>query len=718
MAISSATVTSQAGLRDVVRTVRKRGLLVLATMAVATGAAATWAVRAPKQYRATATLLVDRPLPTDLGIASPLATAQEFGRFAATQLQVLRSRAVLDALAPRLDLASWPEFAGLSGEQRMGALSKSLEVEPRGESALIDVGWVGLDPERSAELVNALCDAYLAHVASREKEHVRSDLAAIEAELPRLEEQRTRAREELETFKRNNAYLTFDGREELLQEELKQQTRIVQELRERHDGLEARCTVIEAADAVDRAALARALGLEPSREQVTKLVEFEARRAELAGLQGTRTAQLAALDQEIARLRDELAGAEQRAIDGLVLERSIARQEVAHGEARLDALRATAAEVDKAKAQHAGLATRVTDATALLDRLSQRRDELLVLAARSGTGNRIYVQDRATAPAAPCAPHAAAAIAIALVLGLLAGAAAAVALDHFDDRVGAIEELEASLETSSIARIPHLPVTGGRAPEYDWMVHPEAFPADEFRKLFLTLGGDQGADQRARALAVLSAVPREGKTLVATGLAIAAARAGFSTLLVDGDLKRPRVHDVFSLDGATGVLDHLAGRCKLEQVVHATRFEKLSVLPAGTPTPDLDRLAQPRALARLVEQLRGGWQVVVFDTSPTLLSADAFVFARNVDARVLVASAASSKVAPLRQAMAQLRRLGIEIAGTVINRYAAPPAPYGAYDYTQPTSPESAARRAARKQAAEPARVRQAPVEAGASAER
>ena len=697
---ATASAPPTASFAEFWRSVRRRGLLVAATMLVAAGAAAAWVVRAPKQYRATATLLIERPLPTDLGIASPFATAQEIGRFAATQLQILKSRAVLEALAPRVDYASWPEFAGIAGEERLTALEHAVEVEPRGESALVDVSFVGLDPARAAKLVNEWCDAYLAHIASREKENVDADLGALAAELPRLAAQRDGARTELETLKSQNAYLTFDGREALLQEELKQQSGIVQELRQALDALDARCSVIERASDIDRAALARALDLDPSRELVTKLIEFETRRAELAGTQGTRTAQLAALDLEIGRLRGELAREEQQAIDGMVLKRDIAREAATHAETRLDDLRTTAAEVDRAKAQHSTLATKVTDAAALLDRLTLRRDELLVLAARSGTGKRIFVQDRALPPTHACAPHALAAIAIALLLGLLIGGAGAVALERFDDRVGAIEELEVSLDTNSIARIPHLPHASGRAPEYEWVLHPEAFPADEFRKLFLTLGGDQGTPERARTLAVLSAVPREGKTLVATGLAMAAARAGFATLLVDGDLKRPRLHDLFSLDGANGVLDHLAGRCDLAAALHATPFEQLSVLPAGTPPPDLERLAQPRELAKLVDSLRGRFQVVVFDTSPTLLSADAFVFARSSDSRVLVASASSSKVAPLRQALGQLRRLGIEIAGTVINRFAAPPAPYGAYDYTQPTSPESAARRKDRQRKA------------------
>jgi capsular exopolysaccharide synthesis family protein len=665
---------------QVLRTIRRRCALVLAVALVAAGAAAAWAMRAPKKFRATATLLIERPLPTDMGIASPLGGLQEQNRFSSTQWQVLRSRTVLEALAAKVDLSSWPEFAGVAPAEVLTELAEQIEVEPRGESALVDVSFVGLSAPRAAQLVNALCDAYLAHVASREREHVQRDLAAIEAELPRLVAQRDQGRAELERFKQENAYLTFDGRAELLNEELKQQSRMAQEAREQCDGLEARRDVITDADA-GPSAMAKALDLQPRPETMQKLVEFQARRAELAGMQGTRTAQLTALDAEIRALQESIEQDQSDAIDALMIRCDIARASLASSEGRLAELRDTAAALDQAKSHYATLATRVADASALNERLAQRRDELLVLEARNGTANRIFVQDRAVPPTFPCAPRPVAVVAVALLLGLLVGGAGAVILERFDDRVGAIEELEASLETSSISRIPHLPIRPGVMPELEWLLRPATFPADEFRKLFLTLGGDQGTSERARVLGVLSAVPREGKTLVATGLAIAAARAGYATLLVDGDLKRPRVHEVFSLDGEVGILDHLAGRTAIEAIVHATRFENLSILPAGTPTPDLERLAQPRALAKLIEQLRGRYQVVVIDTSPTLLSADAFVFARHADARVLVASASSSKVGPLRQAMAQLRHLGIEVAGTVINRFAEPPAPYGSYEY-------------------------------------
>ena len=541
-------------LPQVLRTLRRRCALVLAVALVAAGSAAAWATRAPKKYRATATLLIERPLPTDLGIASPLGGLQEQNRFSSTQWQVLRSRTVLEALAAKLDLGSWPEFAGSEPAERLSELAEQIEVEPRGESALVDVSFVALSAQRAAQLVNGLCDAYLAHVASREKEHVQRDLAAIEAELPRLVAQRDLGRAELERFKQENAYLTFDGREELLNDELKQQSRIVQEAREQSDMLAARRDVILDADA-GPAALAKALDLLPRPETMQKLVEFQARRAELAGMQGTRTAQLEALDSEIGALQESIEQDQSDSIDALMIRCDIARASVANSEARLSDLRDTAAALDQAKSHYATLATRVADASALNERLTQRRDELLVLEARNGTANRIFVQDRAVPPTFPCAPRP-----------------VAVVLERFDDRVGAIEELEASLETSSISRIPHLPLRSGMMPEIEWLLRPATFPADEFRKLFLTLGGDQGTSERARVLGVLSAVPREGKTLVATGLAIAAARAGYATILVDGDLKRPRIHEVFSLDGEVGILDHLAGRTAIEAIVHSTRF--------------------------------------------------------------------------------------------------------------------------------------------------
>ncbi len=669
------------------RAARRRLPLLLVSALVAVGAAGAWLVRAPKKYRATASLLVERPLPTDLGILAPFGGLLEASRFASTQCQVLESHVVIDEAARRIDVAGWPEFAGLDAAARGAAIADALEVEPRGESALVDVAFVAFDPERAARLVNEVCDVYLAHVSAREKEQVRRDLSAIESELPRLEAARDQGRLDLEKFKQENAFLTFDGRADLLHEELKQQSRIVQELREKQDALSARKAVIDEVLAADpespelRRALAAALEFAPDRRVAEQLAQLQARRAELAGTEGARRAQLEALDQEIARLDQSIRDEEQRSIDGVAYQCEIARQSVDHAESRLAALQATAADLDVAQAHYDSLSTRTKDAASLYERLAQRRDELLVLQARSGAATRIFVQDPATPPIEPCAPRPAVILALAALLGLLLGVMGAVALDRIDDRIGALDELEPVLDTEAIARIPHLAAPAGVGPEIQWMRRPESFPYDEFRKLFLTIGGDRGTQEGGKVVAVLSAVPREGKTLVATGLAMAAAHAGFRTLLVDGDLKRPRIHEVFSLDGASGILDHLAGRVALDEVVRSTRQEHLSVLPAGTPTTDLERLAQPRTLARLIDELRRSHQVVVVDTSPMLLSADAMVFARHADERLLVASASSSKVGPLRQALSELRQLGLTVRGTVINRLATPPTPYGTYGY-------------------------------------
>jgi uncharacterized protein involved in exopolysaccharide biosynthesis len=425
-----------------------------------------------------------------MGIASPLGGLQEQNRFSSTQWQVLRSRTVLEALAAKVDLSSWPEFAGTAPAEVLTELAEQIEVEPRGESALVDVSFVGLSAPRAAQLVNALCDAYLAHVASREREHVQRDLAAIEAELPRLVAQRDQGRAELERFKQENAYLTFDGRAELLNEELKQQSRMVQEAREQCDGLEARRDVITDADA-GPSAMAKALDLQPRPETMQKLVEFQARRAELAGMQGTRTAQLTALDAEIRALQESIEQDQSDAIDALMIRCDIARASLASSEGRLAELRDTAAALDQAKSHYATLATRVADASSLNERLAQRRDELLVLEARNGTANRIFVQDRAVPPTFPCAPRPVAVVAVALLLGLLVGGAGAVILERFDDRVGA------SGSWGVLGRLdlthPHLPIRPGVMPD-SVAAAASDLPADGFRS-----SSSRSAATRARA---------------------------------------------------------------------------------------------------------------------------------------------------------------------------------------------------------------------------
>ncbi|MEW6741483.1 MAG: polysaccharide biosynthesis tyrosine autokinase [Planctomycetota bacterium] len=683
------TPPSAAPVKSVLEIGQRRFWFVLAGLVVTLAAAAAQITRSPKLYRATATLVIDRPAATDLGIPGLYRDLQEATRFAATQREILASKTLLWELERRLELREWPEFAGLRDDDLVAALGSRLEIEPRGQSALVEVSFTSADRERVAEVVNTLCEIYLAHVATSGKQEVMRNLMAIDAELPRLRESRDAARRELEDFKSENSELTFAGRKELLQEELKQQSRLLQEARDEHDDLVSKKTVVEPCleDGESVAAIAATLDVPVVAEYARKILELETRRAELAGREGARQAELAAFDEHARQLRDAMAAEQRRAVDALLLQWEMSRLKLEQTERHQQELERLAAEIDRLETKHESLTVRLKDATDLYERLLHRREELLVLQAGVGSNERVWIQDAATPPQRPCSPRVALSLALASLLGLILGFTAAIVRDRLDDRLTVARDVEAALEVTPIASIPLVRTPQRVNPQLDWVNGTESFPADDFRKLLFSI--EEIGPLPGRVIAVLSAMPREGKTTISMGLAIAAARAGYSTLLVDGDLKRPRLDELFGITEARGLIELLAGEVVLGEVAHRQPNHGLSVLPAGVPGPDIERLAQPENIRSFLELARRDYQVVLVDTMPMLLSSDALVFARFADERLLVASASNSRVEPTRQALAQLKHAGLCVRGTVLNRFVKPGDRYGhyGYGYRNPTEP-------------------------------
>jgi Mrp family chromosome partitioning ATPase len=211
--------------------------------------------------------------------------------------------------------------------------------------------------------------------------------------------------------------------------------------------------------------------------------------------------------------------------------------------------------------------------------------------------------------------------------------------------------------------------------------------AEAFRSLRASI--QLTAPHRAlRVLVITSAGPGEGKTFVASNLAISLAQAGKRVLLVDADVRRPAVHRVFGVSNALGLVDALrqsdqpagvgsAGSPNFSaaplgdpRIVHgvvASTVDNLWLLPAGTPPRNPAELLSSEAVGQLVEQLRHHWDVLVLDTAPVSAVADTLLLARHSDGCLLVARCGRTRRAALGGAIAALRGVGQPLVGVVLN---------------------------------------------------
>jgi succinoglycan biosynthesis transport protein ExoP len=289
----------------------------------------------------------------------------------------------------------------------------------------------------------------------------------------------------------------------------------------------------------------------------------------------------------------------------------------------------------------------------------------------------------AAVPRKPISPDPVRTGIVSLVFGLVVGVGVAYAVEYIDDTIRSGEHVERVLpETTVIGMIPTVP-RWRKADEA--MVasidDPSSAAAEAFRTLrtslqFLFLERGIGT------LQVTSPNAGDGKSSTVANLAVAMARAGSRVVVVDCDLRRPRLASFFDVDGSIGLTSVLIGEVTLSQAtVPAPGLNRVSVLPAGPAPPNPSEvLATPR-MAELVASLRATGAVVILDSPPVLPVTDALVLSSRADATVLVCAAGRTTRKQLRRAAELLETVKAPLVGVVLNAVPEHFAYKGSYEY-------------------------------------
>lgn len=320
---------------------------------------------------------------------------------------------------------------------------------------------------------------------------------------------------------------------------------------------------------------------------------------------------------------------------------------------------------------------------ALFAQLTQMVTESTELEATATGGGTVL--NPAETPVAPVSPRPLRTGLLAGVLGLFLGVGLTFLRDYLDDVVRDEADLKRATSGKPIlGRIPKW-ASAGDDERLATILEPSSLAAESYRELsagvrflLVTHGGamrdttstaadPDAAPPRGRAVMLASANAGEGKTSTAANLAVAAARVGLRTVLVDADLRRPSVHKRFGLGRTTGLCDVLLGDGRIEDHLVEVGIDNLRVLAAGTIPPNPTELLAAPAMRAVQYDLLEQADLVVYDTPAVLAVPDALELGRFVDLTILVARAEMTSRRDIGAAIERLEQVGTDLAGIVLN---------------------------------------------------
>jgi capsular exopolysaccharide synthesis family protein len=295
--------------------------------------------------------------------------------------------------------------------------------------------------------------------------------------------------------------------------------------------------------------------------------------------------------------------------------------------------------------------------------------------------SNIRVVDVARVPLAPSRPDKRRNIMLALAMGLFGGVVLAFLLEAVDNTVRTPEQAQMLSGLPALGIIPAsaslllgtraqkaLMAKGGReAVELVTYRRPKSDISESYRALrtaiLLSATGSP-----PRVMLVTSALPQEGKTTTSINTAVVLAQKGARVLLVDADLRRPSIHKVFNLKPKVGLSTLLTGSSRIENTItNLPQMPNLFLLPAGPPPPHPAELLGSSLMKQYIEEWRGQYDHVIFDTPPALSVTDSILLSVDMDSVVLVVRSGNTTKAALRRTRELLDQVNARVLGVVVN---------------------------------------------------
>ena len=667
-------------------------------------------------YRSVCTLQIEREQPNVLEFQQVQPVGYDYmsyNDFYQTQYRLISSRNVARKAAHKLDLRNDPIVSRTVSRRggkslltrafevfRKSPLDEipedpdkpyiefilgGLDVSPLKNTHLVEISFISLDPELSSRIANAVANSFIEFNQSARYDTTAQASEFIASQTSEIKKQISDLEARLNQYGKDNEIIGLEGKENITSQKLGQLNQDVLQAQVATSRQEARyrgllTTPPESIREVTMSNLNQQLrekAAELEREYTQKSKQFKPDWPEMVRLKAEWDSALSTLATESRKIYDDtLKTAKMEYEEAAAHERTV--------RAALEAQKNEAIKQKQYGVEYSNLKAAVDSKREILNKLMQRETETGSLSKLKNAGGNVWVVDAAETPDHIYRPNKKMNIALSLFVGLALGVGMAFFLEYLDNSIKSTADIEKFIQLPTLGTIPMVLTaaaagepTGPKRLRRDPVsqavdlvtLRDPGSPASEAYKTLRTSLLLSTADGPPKLIVVTSSEPQEGKTVTTLNTAITLVQSGKKVLLVDGDMRRPRLHKALGAINAVGLSSYLSGNAELDPIIQDTQIPNLFLVSSGPIPPNPSELLASEHFDFLLETLRrsGRFDHVLIDSPPLLSVADPVIMASKAGGTILVVQCGRTARMAVARGREKLAQAKANILGVVLN---------------------------------------------------
>jgi len=672
-------------LKALIKVVFKQKLVFITVLLIVSILSITYTLKQKKLYRSFVTIEIQPNTTNVLGYqlqsfsGSNANTYWVNSEYYSTQYQIIKSRAVSSKVVENLSLMSLEGFVPQVKDKNkqvsnvkfdpVAKLQSMISVVPQKESYIVQIAITNENPENAAIIANGVAEAYKEF--NLEKRFIATKNAAqwLSEQSINLKDQLENSEKLLFEFKGKNGILStsFEAKQQMSSQKINDINKRLTEKEMKYRMLISKMDEIKNVADEQGAMLVEGYHSANKLVQTLKMKSLKVNSLIINRRQfiGDKHPEMIGLMKELSDTNKSLKIEIKRIIDTYNLEAKVAKLEIRKLKNMMSSTQKTAFELNKLDIEYSKLKRNVDTSRKLYDIVMERTKEA-DLSALLKTNN-VQIIDRALPSYGVFKPRVKMIMIVTIILALILAFIAALSVETLDTRVKSADELENVLSTPVLGILPKFSnPSDADFKELAFEGGMNSLSAESLRSIRVNIKLSD-PDNNIKKMLFTSSISSEGKTTVSSNVAVGHAILGKKVLLIDTDMRRPRVHKVFNLDNKVGISSYMLNEKSLFDAIRKDVYKGLDVLTCGPVPPNPSEMIDSNKFHEMIKELDDFYDIIILDSPPVSAVTDAALLSSMVDGIIVVVKIKELSKDLLGRTIKQLKSLNTPLIGGIVN---------------------------------------------------